>query len=65
MNFYQMDLKELDRIGRDADLDDYTKAILEKGLSALADLEVLKRENKILDDLTDYQYDELERLKNG
>ena len=42
MNYYSFDLHELDRISRDGDLDDFTKAVLEKGLDALAELDALK-----------------------
>ena len=42
MNFYAMDLNELDRIGRDAMLNDYEKAILEKGLDVNAELQALR-----------------------
>jgi hypothetical protein len=42
MNFYAMDLNELDRIGRDAMLNDYEKAILEKGLDVNSELQALK-----------------------
>jgi hypothetical protein len=42
MNYYSFDLHELDRISRDGDLDDFTKAVLEKGLDAIAELDALK-----------------------
>jgi hypothetical protein len=37
-----MDLNELDRIGRDAMLNDYEKAILEKGMDVNAELQALR-----------------------
>ncbi len=53
MNFYQFDLYELDRFSRDGDLDDFTKAVLEKGLNALAELEAIKGVLEELDLSTD------------
>lgn len=51
MNYNLYTLEQLDRISRDGDLDEFTKAVLEKALDIEAELDAIK------DTLSSWDYD--------